>query len=166
MTINIRKASLEDIDELERIFSIARKFMAENGNPNQWGKDKPSINTVKMDIANGDCYVCENENKVVGTFTLIMGEDKTYNIIEDGKWSSDNIYAAIHRVASDGSTRGIAGAVFDFCKKTIPYLRIDTHKDNEVMLNAITKNGFKRCGTIFVEDGSSRIAFDFLGKRD
>ena len=68
-------------------------------------------------------------------------------------------YGVIHRVAGDGSG-GILKAVIQFADEKSGYLRIDTHSDNYVMQKALTKYGFQKCGIIFVEDGSPRIAFD------
>ena len=39
----IRKTTLQDVPRLMDIFAHARKFMAENGNPNQWKNIKPQI---------------------------------------------------------------------------------------------------------------------------
>ena len=71
-------------------------------------------------------------------------------------------YGTIHRVASDGSVRGITQACFDFCKQHCDYLRIDTHANNLPMQNAIEKAGFHRCGMVAMEDGSPRIAYDLI----
>ncbi len=38
--------------------------------------------------------------------------------------------------------------------------RIDTHNDNKIMQHVIEKNGFIRCGIIYVKDGSPRIAYE------
>ena len=40
-------------------------------------------------------------------------------------------------------------------------MRGDTHEDNLPMQRVLEKNGFQRCGTIFVEDGSPRIAYQY-----
>jgi RimJ/RimL family protein N-acetyltransferase len=41
----------------------------------------------------------------------------------------------------------------------IPNIRIDTHRDNAIMQHLLEKNGFVKCGIIYVEDGSPRIAY-------
>ena len=94
--------------------------------------------------------------------SLLLGEEPTYRVITDGRWRSSAPYGTIHRVASDGSVRGIAQACFDFCKQHCDYLRIDTHADNIPMQNAIEKAGFHRCGMVAMEDGSPRIAYDLI----
>ena len=79
-----------------------------------------------------------------------------------GTWHSDLPYGAVHRVASDGSTRGLTKACFDFCTKIIDYIRIDTHENNKPMQGALQKYGFRECGIIHIDDGTPRIAFDYL----
>ena len=100
----------------------------------------------------------------MGVFALIIGSEPTYEIIEQGSWHSSMPYGTIHRLASDGSSKGIARSCFDYCKEKCSYLRIDTHRDNKPMLAAIKKYGFQECGIIYVQDGSERIAFDYLVK--
>lgn len=38
-------------------------------------------------------------------------------------------------------------------------VRADTHRDNVIMQHILEKNGFIKCGTIVVEDGTPRIAY-------
>ena len=35
--MNIRHSAEQDFDRMMEIYSFARKYMAEHGNPNQWG---------------------------------------------------------------------------------------------------------------------------------
>lgn len=159
--MTIRPATPEDFPALERIYARARSFMKEAGNPTQWPSSYPSAEQLQSDLAKEALYVVEQNGTVVGVFALVPGEDPTYREI-DGAWHADAPYATIHRVASDGSCRGIAQACFEFCKKRYSYLRIDTHADNLPMQAVIQKAGFRPCGTIIIEDGTPRIAFDYL----
>ena len=38
---------------------------------------------------------------------------------------------------------------------------LDTHENNRVMQRAAERYGFKKCGTIYVADGSPRIAYQW-----
>lgn len=38
-------------------------------------------------------------------------------------------------------------------------VRADTHWDNVIMQHILEKNGFVKCGTIVVENGTPRIAY-------
>ncbi|MFR1314947.1 MAG: GNAT family N-acetyltransferase, partial [Clostridium perfringens] len=44
--------------------------------------------------------------------------------------------------------------------KGISSIKIDTHRDNISMQRAVVKNDFQKCGIIYLEDGSERIAFE------
>ena len=39
--MRIRKATFCDLEKILDIYKIAREYMKNNGNPNQWGDDKP-----------------------------------------------------------------------------------------------------------------------------
>ena len=154
----IRKAIGEDLPEILKIYENARKFMAENGNPNQWGKTNPPQTVLERDIRLGQLYVVVREGKIRGVFAFIPGEDPTYGYIE-GRWRSSEPYAAIHRVASDGSG-GILAEAMAFGWERISHLRIDTHEDNWVMQRAIERAGFQKCGIIYLENCDPRIAYE------
>ncbi len=160
MMIKIRAASIEDVDRLMEIFETARCFMQATGNPNQWINGYPQRELVVKEIENRHCFVCQDAcDKVVATFCFIVGDDPTYAVIEDGAWPSDVPYAVIHRLASDGSHHGIADACIDWCARQIGCLRVDTHADNKVMQHLLERNGFVRCGIIYVANGTKRIAY-------
>lgn len=38
-------------------------------------------------------------------------------------------------------------------------IRIDTHRNNIPMQKTLIKNGYRVCGTIYLENGDERIAF-------
>ena len=162
-TMNIRKSIPEDLPQILNLYKLAREFMKNNGNPNQWEDRYPEVSTVENDVKQGISYVCEKNGKIVGTFVFFIGEDPTYHVIENGAWhSSQKPYGVIHRVASDGQTKGVTCAAFTFGMEKSGYLRIDTHQDNKPMQGALKKFGFQECGIIHLERGDERIAFDCL----
>lgn len=162
--MEIRQAVIDDLPAILKIYEKARNFMKENGNPTQWAGGYPEKELLENDIKQKQCYVCVEDNQIVGVFVFIIGEDPTYQIIEQGAWHDSMTYGTIHRIASDGRIKGITQKCFDFCSKKNKYLRIDTHADNLPMQNAVQKYGFQRCGIIYVRDGSPRIAYDYLSQ--
>lgn len=160
--MEIRKSTPDDIPEILRIFDIARAYMAAHGNHSQWGDGYPGEDVLRKDMMSGNHYVMLDHGTIVGTFSLIIGEEPTYQVIKDGAWHYDKTYGTIHRLASNGKSRGIARSCFEFCSGLTDYLRIDTHMDNRSMRAAIETYGFRKCGTIFVRNGSERIAYDYL----
>lgn len=168
--MKITHAQLNHIDRILDIFSIGRNLMRESGNKSQWINGYPSKELITDDINKKQLFIiydddkCSDENNILSetihaVFAFIIGADKTYAYIEDGNWPNNNPYGTIHRIASDGSVKGILKTAVDYCLTKIPSLRIDTHADNKIMQNAVGKCGFKRAGIIYVEDGSPRIAF-------
>ncbi len=157
--MNIRKAAYQDLDIILEIYSYARSLMVITGNPNQWGEEHPRRGLIEQDITRGISYVCEDDHGIQGVFVVILGEDHTYAYIEDGKWLNDDSYGTIHRIASAGKVKGVATQCFDWCYDICRNLRIDTHEDNKIMQHLVVKSGFEKCGRIYVDDGSPRIAY-------
>lgn len=161
--MEIRKTTTNDIDAVMDIFAAAKRYMRANGNTSQWGSDYPARDIIAHDIAHGGSYVILENDEIVGTFALLIGEDESYRVIENGAWRLDKPYGTIHRLASNGTARGLSKACFDFCASQIDYLRADTHADNRPMQQLLEKYGFRRCGIIHgARDGGARIAYDCI----
>lgn len=162
--MNIRKAKIEDLESIMGIYRIAQDFMIESGNPNQWGHTYPSEDLIKDDIENGVCYLICDDDSPHGVFALFERMEPTYEYIEDGEWLNDEKYVTLHRIASDGKVHGIFKCAIEYCKSISNNIRIDTHNSNLIMQKQIEKNGFEKCGTIYVRDGSPRIAYQWCKK--
>ena len=160
--VSIRHTRMEDIPRLQALFSHARSFMLETGNPSQWTAAYPSEELLRKDIGSRDSYVVEDEKQtVIATFVLRGGVDPTYDVIYEGRWLNDAPYATIHRIASDGTRKGILHLAMQFALLDYRNIRIDTHRDNQVMRNAIAKEGFVYCGIIHCWNGDERVAYQF-----
>ncbi len=157
----IRLAQSEDLPEILEIFRIARAYMAQQGNAGQWGPHHPSQALLEEDIAAGRLYVCTQQGKIHGVFAFIIGDDPTYQRIENGAWRDCSPYGALHRIASDGRVKGVFSQCMAYCKGQIGHLRIDTHQNNQTMRHLIEKHGFVHCGTIYVQDGTPRLAYEY-----
>ena len=155
----IRHAAESDLPRILEIYDIARQFMRQSGNMTQWINGYPSEPLLRQDIMNGNLYVMEDEGGVYGAFAFILGDDPTYAEIEGAWQDTATPYGTIHRIASDGVTKGIARTAFDFAAGKIDYLRIDTHENNQSMQAAVLKYGFQKCGVVQVRNGA-RLAFD------
>lgn len=163
--MKIRNSTIHDINRIMEIYAFAREYMAEHGNPNQWGPTNwPPEALIRRDIAAGNSYVCENDGgTIVGTFFFIHGADiePTYRTITEGVWLDSSPYGVVHRIASDASEKGIGTFCLNWAYKQCSHLRIDTHGDNLIMQNLLGKLGFIHCGTIYVEeDDDPRLAYE------
>ena len=156
--MNIRNAVSADLPRVLALFANARRFMAQNGNPDQWAGGYPSQELLEQDIARNRLYVCEENEALHAAFVLALGDDPTYAVIE-GAWKNERPYGTLHRIASSGERRGMADAIIDWAFQKTGNLRGDTHEKNLPMQRAFERNGFERCGVIWVEDGTPRIAY-------
>lgn len=157
--MEIRRSTAADTPEILRVYAAARAFMRQSGNPTQWGDKYPAPETVKGDIQNGNSYVVLDGERICGAFVFFIGTEPTYAQI-DGAWPEEEpSYGVIHRVASDGTVRGVMQACLAYCGARHPVLRIDTHRDNRVMQHLLEKYGFSYCGIIHIEDGTPRLAY-------
>ena len=157
--MNVRKAKITDICEIERIYGIARSFMHECGNANQWHGGYPSRDVIEADLnAERLFLVCCGE-EILAVFVFAIGNEPTYDKIYQGAWSGSDEYAYIHRVAVKQSGRGIASCIFDWCYERFQNLKIDTHRDNIPMQKALVKAGFSYRGIIYLASGDERLAY-------
>ena len=167
--MRIRKTTLRDLDRVMEIYAFARKYMAQHGNPNQWGPTSwPPEELIRRDIQNGNSYVCINEaGNVTAAFFFAQGDDiePAYRVITDGAWLDNSPYGVVHRIASDGSEKGTGEFCLNWAYEQCHHLRMDTHGDNIVMQRLLGKLGFRHCGTIFVEeDDYPRLAYEKMGQ--
>ena len=154
----IRKATHKDLPELMDLFSKAREIMRACGNIHQWDDSYPSEEIVKKDIEEGACFVLCKE-RILATMVFLPGPEPTYAKIYDGNWLDDSPYHVIHRIAVREPGHNAAGHLFRWAFGQTSCIRIDTHKDNVIMHHILKKHGFTHCGSILLEDGAPREAF-------
>lgn len=158
--MDIRKTTLQDIPRMQEIFEDAKSKMRADGNMLQWTGGYPSDELLRGDIDRGVSYIVESDGEMVGTFAWIPGIDPTYLKIYEGEWLEDtSLYGTIHRIASVQGVHGVASVVFEWCWAQIPNIRVDTHRDNNIMQHILRKNGFSYCGIIYLLNGDERLAF-------
>ncbi len=167
--LTIRKSKEEDIPNLVQIYNHAIYFL-KSQNVDQWQDGAPNATTAKNDIDEGISYVVSQEDEIIATAALVVGEDETYFEMDEGEWLTDNKnYGVIHRIAvsQNSKSRGVAGFIIDYCKKItseqgFTSVRCDTHKDNKIMQRTLLSNGFVYCGIITIGDGTKRLAYELI----
>lgn len=184
--LKVRRAAPADLERIMEIYRGAQEFMIASGNPDQWGRTYPDEELVRSDIGSGICFVIVSkiaaghsdrvsgvalegsldkesvdgagDEMICGVFVLTEGDEPTYRVIEDGAWLNDEPYVTIHRIAAAEGAHGIVDCAVEFAFSKADNIRIDTHEKNRTMRSRIEKNGFKRCGIIYVR-GGARIAY-------
>ncbi len=162
--MKLRKAVLNDVDQILNIINLAKLYFKEN-HIDQWQNGYPNRDSIIEDIKNNVCCVICDEDKIIATAAVIDGVDPNYAIIEQGQWLSDYPYVCVHRVAClpDYKGKGIASKFLEYAKILgRNSVRIDTHEDNISMQKMILKNGFTYCGIVYMSDGAKRNAYEWV----
>lgn len=162
----IRETQMEDLPSILEIYAHARAYMAQTGNPRQWGPTNwPPETLLKEDIQKHRSYVLEDEDGIEAVFCFMYGDDiePCYESIE-GAWVGKGPYGVVHRIASRGTLKGAGQMCIAWAFEKCHDLRMDTHFDNKVMQHILKKMGFLYCGIIHVqEDDDPRFAYERIG---
>ena len=161
----IRHANKTDLIDIMLIIEKAKIYKKEN-KINQWNENYPNEDVFLTDLKENRLYVADIDGKVVGMAVLVLDGDADYKNI-DGKWLVNGKYGVIHRIAvnPDYKSQNVAKNLLDFFENKLKELnydsiRVDTHKDNKSMLRFIEKNGFQKCGIVYIRKTDERIAFE------
>ncbi|MDK0872355.1 GNAT family N-acetyltransferase [Clostridium perfringens] len=164
--MEFRQAKISDLDQIVEIIELSKKYLKET-KVDQWQDGYPAKEDLRKDIESGNSYVLTNKDEIVATTVISLDGESTYNLIFNGEWITNEDYIVMHRVAVHDKYKGkgifkelIKEAESLALNKGISSIKIDTHRDNISMQRAVVKNDFKRCGIIYLGDGSERIAFE------
>lgn len=161
--MKLRPTTNNDLIEIIKIINQAKLYFKNEG-IDQWQDGYPNKDTIINDIKKNEAYLLEDNGNILATAMISNDIDPTYNYIE-GKWLQTNKYMVIHRIAirDDQKGKGLAKIIIDEALKLHPDIhsvRIDTHDDNLSMQRFLTKYGFTYCGTIYLENKSTRRAYE------
>ena len=164
--MEFRQANISDLDQIVEIIELSKKYLKET-KVDQWQDGYPAKEDLRRDIESGNSYVLTNKDEIVATTVISLDVESTYNSIFNGEWITNEEYIVMHRVAVHDKYKGkgifkelIKEAESLALNKGISSIKIDTHRDNISMQRAVVKNDFQKCGIIYLEDGSERIAFE------
>lgn len=156
----IRPSTPADLDDIMHLIEEGRQKMIAEGNTHQWANGHPRPEVIEDDIAHGHSYLLTSDTGTpLATFALMAGPDPTYARIDGGRWLNDEPYYVIHRIASSAKAHGVMREVLKFAFTKTDNIRIDTHRDNQIMQHVILKEGFTYCGIIYLLSGDERLAY-------
>ena len=162
----IRKAATKDLRSILEIVDDAQQSLKKRG-VDQWQNGYPNRGSILSDIEKGIGFVAIYENKIAAYAAIIINGEPEYKNL-DGKWLSEQNYVVVHRICvrKDLTRQGLATVLMQKAEEialqnNVHSFKIDTHKDNEYMLNLLGNEGFTFCGEIHYPHGE-RIAFEKL----
>ena len=157
-----RKMREEDLPEILKIRDYARKTLADY-NVDQWQGEYPDELEFNEDIRTGHGYVLLHGEEICAFFALSFEPEADYVSITDGKWSSDEPYAVVHRAAVAEKWRGteISDILLRYAEQLsreggVRYIRADTHRKNRPMQKLLRSHNFVYRGNIVINSEEGR----------
>ena len=160
---NIFKTQLannQHLDYVTEAYDTTRKFMSEYAMETDWPDDHFSVACAAEDIEQSNCYVVLDKNNPIAAFTLTSVSDTTDDLMNIN-WNSNMEHYVIQRISSVAGS-AVARTIFNYAASRAEYLRCFTHERNICLRHALEVFGFKKCGTFVAEDGSTRVAYDWI----
>lgn len=141
-------------------YTSAQTFTHVDNSITEWPNDFPSQEEIIQNIKDNNCYIINDSSERLAVFMSSIEPYAPYASIV-GEWHSCAEYRTV-RCLAGFTGRGIAQEIFYFASQESDYLRSDSHVDNLPMRHALEVFGFKECGTFTADDGSTRIAYDWI----
>jgi GNAT superfamily N-acetyltransferase len=144
--LNIRLATLDDLNNINLLFEKVIKDMDNIKKMNMWNSIYPFCE-FKKDIKKQNMYLIENENKIIGSFTLIEYDDLENYVIN---WTSNNkkwFYITRLVILPSEQGKGYAKIAMKFINKyaienNYEIIRLTVYKNNKYAIGLYEKFGF------------------------
>lgn len=138
--------------------------MSEYAMETDWPDDHFSVTCTTEDIEQSNCYIVYNGDIPYAAFVLNPGSDAN-NPDKVVNWRSNMDYYMIQRI-SPVNGEAVVHSIFDYATTRANYLRCLTHEQNNFLRHALEVFGFKECGTFSANEGSIRVAYDWIKDPD
>lgn len=150
--MEIKRAKIEDIDEIMSTVKLAVSDMHEQG-IYQWDHTYPSKEIITKDINEGNLHLYVDENNIKGFVVLDEYQDKKYDELE---WKyNKGKYLVLHRLCVNPKYKGkgIATKLIEYADifardNNYSAIRLDTFIDNKRARGLYEKEGYKIAGSI------------------
>lgn len=157
--IYLRKANLDDVDQINRVIQDAKGLLAMDQIP-QWQGSYPQKRDLLLDARRGMTYVLIYNWKIVGTATMLTTADPNYQKIYQGEWQpSDGEYVTLHRIAIQSDLSGnhlgeflFSNLISESYRLGYKEIRVDTHRQNLRMRHILGQNNFEYTGVVYMDD--------------
>ena len=160
----IQLAKIEHLEFVTHAYEVTRNFMSEYAMEADWPEDHFSVSCAAEDIEHSNCYIVYKGDIPSAAFTLTQisnAPDQDNGI----HWRSNMNHYTIQRISA-AREYAVVHSIFGYAATRATYLRCLTHERNSILRHALEVFGFKECGTFVAEDGSTRIAYDWIKEPD
>ena len=157
-------ARAEDSQSIFDLYSKSQKIEETDTNERSTPNEYVSHDKLLSFINRGALYLVTDSLGPVAIFAFIPGPYVAYDEITN-IWHSESDYHIISCITATRG-RGITHAILNYATKQANYVRCDTTEHNSAMQHSLETFGFNKCGTFVADDGSTRIAYDWIKEPD
>ena len=160
----IQLAKIEHLEFVTHAYEVTRNFMSEYAMEADWPEDHFSVSCAAEDIEHSNCYIVYKGDIPSAAFTLTQISNAPDQ--DNGIHLRSNMnHYTIQRISA-AREYAVVHSIFGYAATRANYLRCLTHERNSILRHALEVFGFKECGTFVAEDGSTRIAYDWIKEPD
>ena len=155
MNIFIRKATMEDIDEIECLYNTLNDYLAEHENGPKWKKGVyPLREHAEEALGEGTLYVAVIDEKIAGTVVFSRDQGEVYR---DINWQIEfdvPVFVICKLAVHPNYLRcGVAQSLLNYAtalgaQSGIKAIRLDTYEGNIPAAKLYERCGFKYMGMI------------------
>ncbi|ABX41332.1 GNAT family N-acetyltransferase [Lachnoclostridium phytofermentans] len=168
MDLRFEKGTLQDVDELERLYDDLNDFLACHTNYPGWKKNiYPNRDTAVEGIEEGNLFVARTEGKIVGTVILRHRPESAYALVN---WHTDLDYSEIFviytlAVHPEYLNKHVGKQIMDFVityaeQMQMKALRLDVYQKNIPAIRLYESCDFQYIDT--VDLGLSEYGLDLF----
>lgn len=151
----IRKAMIEDIDQIENSYTELLTYEKENGTNSNWVLNVyPTRSTAQNAFEEGTLYVLEENGKVCASMILNQTQPKEYAGLDWTYKAEPEEVLVLHTLCIPPSAAGkgygsqMVGFTVDLARKRgLKAVRLDTWEENKPAASLYNKMGFKFAGS-------------------
>jgi len=141
-TVQIKKASFHEIDELLEIYREKVKWLEKSNIP-LWDESQFTIENLNTKYVNPDFFVGIVDNTVIGGFILVERDDDYWPSNSNDKAFYFHKFVIKNGYGSLGYSKAMLDWVKKYCKDNYKeYLRLDFDETREYVKNMYLSNGF------------------------
>lgn len=151
----VLKAIQSQAEEIANMLSRCGQNLRNQG-IDQWDESYPNLATIKNDISQGNCFIYQQEDKVIGCIVLNETQDEEYFQL-DWLTSNDEKHLVVHRLGVDPEHqgKGIARLIMDFAEQyakqnNYKSIRLDTFSQNPRNQKFYLNRGYKEVGIVYL----------------
>lgn len=150
-TMRIRRAVLNDLDDIMQLVGRAVPLMRAGGNL-QWDDTYPNAAVFEKDLGKGELWIAEIDGELAAIAAVTTDQSPEY---ADVGWDITEKAIVVHRLVADPAFRG-RGAATALMRQAevvakesgIAVLRVDTNSRNEATKVLFPKLGYGYAGEI------------------